>query len=138
MATFIEFAACLAVIGAAALLPALGVADAWRMQLAYLPGMVLLVWIFGGGHGGLSQVLAGAGGLVLLGEASFALYLVHLPVIHGFLALDDAREVPWPVLPLAAAMAASAIALSLAVHFGVERPLLARLRPAIGRRFRAG
>jgi peptidoglycan/LPS O-acetylase OafA/YrhL len=138
LATLVEVGACALVVGAAALLPTLGVADSWRMQLAYLPGMLLLVWVFGGGRGTLSRWLAKSAALVLLGEASFALYLVHLPVIHGFLALDDAREVPWPVLPLAAAMAASAIALSLAVHLGVERPLLARLRPAIARRFRAG
>lgn len=135
VATALELAALAALVGALLLFPALGVADAWRMQLAYLGPIAALIWIFGHGQGRLSRQLARNGTLVLLGEASFALYLVHLPVIHAGIALDEARDVRWQVMPLAGAMAGSAILLSLVVFLWVERPLLAISRGSIRRRF---
>ena len=137
-ASALELAALAALLGALALFPALGMAEAWRMQLAYLAPIALLIWSFGLGRGALSQALANAGWLVLLGDASFALYLVHLPVIHGFLALDDARDTPWPVLPLAGAMTLSAVALSVLVFKAIETPLLRGSRRAIRRAFADG
>jgi len=134
-ATAMELAALAALVGAMFLFPAIGMAEAWRMQLAYLAPIALLIWSFGGGRGALSRRLGRNRALVLLGEASFALYLVHLPVIHGWIALDEARVTPWPVLPLAGAMAGSAILLSVAVFVWVERPLLAISRRSIRRRF---
>ena len=134
VATGLEVAALGLLVGALAAFPALGVAEAWRMQLAYLAPIALLIWSFGLGAGAISRGLAGSALLVLLGDASFALYLVHLPVIHGFLALDEAREVAWPVLPLAGAMTVSAIALSVAVFRFVETPLLRRSRRLIRER----
>jgi peptidoglycan/LPS O-acetylase OafA/YrhL len=130
-----ELAALAALLGAMLLFPAIGMAEAWRMQLAYLVPIALLIWSFGAGRGALSRQLARNTTLVLLGEASFALYLVHLPVIHGWIALDEARATPWPVLPLAGAMAGSAILLSVVVFVWVERPLLAVSRRWIRRRF---
>jgi peptidoglycan/LPS O-acetylase OafA/YrhL len=134
-ATGMELAALAALLGAMLLFPAIGMAEAWRMQLAYLVPIALLIWSFGAGRGALSRQLARNTTLVLLGEASFALYLVHLPVIHGWIALDEARATPWPVLPLAGAMAGSAILLSVVVFVWVERPLLAVSRRWIRRRF---
>ncbi|MDE2403402.1 MAG: acyltransferase [Sphingomonadales bacterium] len=133
----LELVALGTLLGAVALFPALGMAEAWRMQLAYLAPIALLIWVFGNGRGAFSGALGGSRLLVLLGDASFALYLVHLPVIHGFLAIDDARDAPWPVLPLAAAMTISAIMLSVMVFRWIEVPLLARSRAAIRRRFRS-
>ncbi|MBU6267143.1 MAG: acyltransferase [Sphingomonadales bacterium] len=136
--TLLEAAALAALLGALALFPALGMAEAWRMQLAYLAPIALLIWSFGLGRGALSRALANAGWLVLLGDASFALYLLHLPVIHGFLALDEAREVAWPVLPLAGAMTVCAVVLSVAVFRWVETPLLKRSRKLIRQAFAHG
>ena len=130
-ATMLEMVALAALLGALALFPAAGMPEALRMQLAYLLPIALLIWSFGLGAGRLSRSLARSVTLVLLGDASFALYLVHLPVFHGFLALDDARDVPWPVLPLAAVMTASAIVLSVLLFRFVETPLLARSRRMI-------
>ena len=86
-----EWGAVVLLLAAMVAWPLLGVPDAWRMQLAYLPLMALFVWAFGAGAGGLSRWLAGQGWLILLGDASFALYLVHLPVVHGGLTLQDWR-----------------------------------------------
>jgi len=108
------------------------VPDSLRMQLAYLPLMALVIWAFGQGGGALSGALAGSATLVLLGDSSFALYLVHLPVVHGGLALQDwldDRALPW--LVWAGLVSLASVALSVAVFRWVETPLLKRLRRAI-------
>lgn len=133
-ATLLEVAALALLLGALLLFPALGMAEAWRMQLAYLVPVALVIWSFGIGAGTLSGWLAGTALLVLLGDASFALYLVHLPVIHAGVALDEARQAPWPVIPLAAAMTVSAVLLSVVVFRWVETPLQALSRRLIRQR----
>lgn len=52
----------------------------FRYQLAFLPPMAALVLIFAYGGGALSHLLRNST-LQLLGEASFALYLIHRPMI---------------------------------------------------------
>ena len=108
------------------------------MQLAYLPLMALMIWVFGAGRGALSRYLAGSATLVLLGNASFALYLIHLPVIHAALALRDQFENGLPLLPWAVVTSLVAIGLSVVVYRVMEVPLLARSRRMIGRAFPRG
>ena len=75
-------------------------------------------------------------GLILAGEASYSLYLVHLPVI-GALAGPICRVATGLGLPDAglALAAVAAIAAGVALHLGVEKPMTSALR----RRFlRAG
>jgi peptidoglycan/LPS O-acetylase OafA/YrhL len=126
-----EIAATALLLGAMVAYPLLGLPDIWRMQLAYLPLMALVIWTFGQGAGALSRHLAASPRLVLLGDASFALYLVHLPVLHAGLALQDSLDLPW--LAWAGAVTLVAIALSVAVFVWVETPLLRRLRPIVSR-----
>lgn len=132
----LEIGAVALLLGAMVAYPLLGVPDALRMQLAYLPLMALVIFAFGQGRGVLSRWLAGSATLVLLGDASFALYLVHLPVVHAGLAmqdwLDDAA-LPW--LPWAALVTITAVALSVAVFRWAETPVLKRLRRGIDKRF---
>jgi exopolysaccharide production protein ExoZ len=70
--------------------------------------------------------------LVLVGEASYALYLLHaIPVrivLHGatWAGLDVAAD-PWVYLAIAAV---AAIALAIVVHVAFERPVTALLRAA--------
>jgi peptidoglycan/LPS O-acetylase OafA/YrhL len=70
--------------------------------------------------------------LLLLGAASYAIYLVHYPaelvVTKAFLAVQSALPVP----PLLVFLVSSGIALAsgIALHLLVERPVLRRLRDA--------
>ena len=137
-ATALEAGAIALLLAAMVAYPLLGVPDVWRMQLAYLPLMALVIWSFGTGGGALARFLARNATLVLLGDASFALYLVHLPVIHAGLALRDSLQNGLPLLPLCGATALVAIGLSVLVYRWVEVPLLARSRRMIGRAFPHG
>ena len=137
-ATALEVGAIALLLGAMVAYPLLEVADAWRMQLAYLPFMALVIWAFGKGGGALSGFLARTPTLVLLGDASFALYLIHLPIIHAALALRDHYPDSLPLLPLCGGTALIAIGLSVVVYRKVELPLLARSRRMIGRAFPRG
>jgi peptidoglycan/LPS O-acetylase OafA/YrhL len=98
-----------------------------------LPGFVLVIL----GAWGLRTFAAGLLGsplLVLLGEASYALYLLHAPLHSYVLALTNrvvgrGFDTSWAVfafyLPLA-------LGLSVAVYHWVERPARTRLRAAFG------
>ena len=67
--------------------------------------------------------------LTLLGDASYAIYLVHSACLSALaIAL---RAMPWPMLPaplLFIAMAVASTAVGYVAHCLIERPLLARLR----------
>ena len=137
-ATALEAGAIILLLSAMVAYPLLGLPDVWRMQLAYLPLMALVIWSFAAGGGALAGFLARSTTLVLLGDASFALYLVHLPVIHAALALRDSLENGLPLLPLAAAITLGAVGLSVLVYRLVEVPVLARSRRLINRAFPQG
>ena len=133
--TALELGVVALLLGAMVAYPLLGVPDVLRMQLAYLPLMALMIWAFGLGGGELSRGLAQSRTLVLLGDASFALYLVHLPIVHGGLAVQEwmnDRALPW--LVWAGLVSLAAIALSVAVFLWVETPVLKRLRRVIDAR----
>jgi exopolysaccharide production protein ExoZ len=67
---------------------------------------------------------------IIIGNASYALYLVHSFAVRGTLfgakavSLDVAKA-PWLYLLVAVA---AAILLGIAVHYTLERPLIAALR----------
>ena len=58
---------------------------------------------------------------VLLGNASYALYLFHLPLIMIFAALGYGRS-SWPIV------IATCIVASISIHFLIERPILGWFR----------
>ena len=67
--------------------------------------------------------------LAFLGEASYAIYLAHAPVVYAAAAsalavAPQLRETPVLLFVLVAAVS---LAAGVAFHLGVERPLLARL-----------
>ncbi len=69
--------------------------------------------------------------LLLLGEASYVLYLVHPYVIYGILrvAVPSATHWPeWAKWPLVALAVAAACAVAVALHLYFEKPVLAALR----------
>ena len=71
-ASLLEAGAIALLLAAMVAYPLLGLADVWRMQLAYLPFMALMIWSFGTGGGALSGFLARNATLVLLGDAVHA------------------------------------------------------------------
>lgn len=83
---------------------------AFRYQLVFLPPMAALILIFAHGRGALSRLLRNPM-MQLLGEASFALYLIHRPMITfmerwagGGVASDVALAVAMLLLALLAAI----------------------------------
>jgi len=104
----------------AALLPglALGLPD-W---LAY-PLLVVLVAALWAGHAGLSRFL-GRSVPHRLGVWSYALYLVHMPLIQLW---EDAGR-PAPPLVAGGALLAAALAAASVLHRFIERPALQALR----------
>ncbi len=132
--TMQELAALALLLAAVLAFPALGMAEAWRMQLAYLPPMLLVVAMFAGGKGAVSRVLARSTKLVLLGDASFALYLIHLPIITWVFAYWEAMDDQPSVIAVAAGTTALCILLSVAVYRWVEKPLLRTTRRMIDAR----
>ncbi|KMS56671.1 hypothetical protein V474_15740 [Novosphingobium barchaimii LL02] len=102
-----------------------------RWQLAYLPLMAAAVLVFAHGRGAISVLLQGHWP-VLLGEASFALYLTHRPLVTLAARLWGGDPAFAPVL--AAMLPPVCITLSIVIFLLFERPLLRRLR----RRLRPG
>lgn len=102
-----------------------------RWQLAYLPLMAGAVLVFAHGRGAISQVLRSRWP-VLLGEASFALYLTHRPLVTLAARLWGGDPAFAPVL--AAMLPPVCIALSIAVFLLFERPLLRRARRRLRQR----
>jgi exopolysaccharide production protein ExoZ len=70
-------------------------------------------------------------GIVLLGDASYALYLIHLPIVRGVAtALRDGATVNLAALaiPYIAIAVCCSIGVAIVLHLYVERPMLALFR----------
>jgi len=122
------------VLGGAALFLGTGLSEAYGLARWHAPTRTLL---FGAGATMLLALLtlerrAGLrlpGVLVMLGDASYSIYLVHMPYMAvGAELLRRSGLLPW--LPTGIAflvLVASALAASVAFHRLVERPLIAFL-----------
>jgi peptidoglycan/LPS O-acetylase OafA/YrhL len=100
----------------------LQVPEVLRAQLLYLPFMALVIFVFAQGHGALSARLRHPH-LVLLGDASFALYMIHLPILNGAWRLYESLGRPLPLSAYAIVIAGICIGLSVVTHRLVERPI---------------
>jgi peptidoglycan/LPS O-acetylase OafA/YrhL len=97
----------------------------FRYQLAFLPPMAALIWVFAHGRGVLSRLLRHPT-LQRLGEASFALYLIHRPMVsfmERWAGVSVMRDVA-----LALAMMALALFASVLIFALIDRPLQQWLR----------
>ncbi len=98
-----------------------------RFSAWVMPAWCGVIYVFAQRRGAISRVLSWAP-LVRLGEISFAFYLCHLMVVK----LVDGR-VGWDH-PLSLTLAfGGTLALSFALHHGVERPLRTRVRALLAR-----
>ena len=122
-----EAAAALALVVAAYASTTLDLPQVLRAQLLYLPLMALVIHVFAAGGGLLSAWLCDAR-LVLLGDASFALYMIHLPILNGTRALFEQLGEPIPLVAYAAGAAGLSVGLSIVTFRFVERPIHTRLK----------
>lgn len=103
--------------------------DALTRPLVFgLPAMLLVAAAGlgapdGHGEGGLAQRF-----LIGLGDASYALYLVHPFVLRGARGVITGTALPVPAWASVAVMIALAVLAALLVHRFVERPLVRRAR----------
>lgn len=129
-ATRHEAASLLLLLLAMAAFSSLHLPDVLRSQLLYLPFVAYVIAVYARGAGALSRRLASPT-LVMLGEASFALYMIHRPIITvGYGVYRDAGMPFSPVL-LAALLVIACVAASVVVYRYVEKPLHDWLRRLI-------
>lgn len=106
-----------------------------RYQVAYLPLMALLVLVMAHGRGLVSRWMRRPA-WVLLGQASFSLYLIHRPIItfahQVAVKLWGSRH----DLVLAFALVVVCVGASVLVHRWIERPMHEWLRVRINGWFR--
>lgn len=108
------------------------VPDVLRSQLLYLPIMAYIVWAFSEGNGLISRAIKHPS-VVLLGDASFALYMIHQPIInHGFKAYNKLQPAFGPAT-LAVILMVVSITGSVVIYRYVELPIHKSLRRLIGR-----
>lgn len=96
---------------------------AWRYDLFYLVPMMLTVWAFSHGQGIVSQLISNRL-CVLLGEASFSLYMIHQIVIE--LALRNSPvniNEPSQVLWFIGVTTLTGVVASVAIYDFYERPI---------------
>lgn len=102
--------------------------SAWSWDVAYAVPAVLLIFGLSVAQTGRLARFLSTSNIVLLGEASFAFYLVHLPMI-GVLGAGHWGQDMSPTAVLDEIFIFGAIlALALGLHIGLELPARRRLR----------
>lgn len=94
-----------------------------------LPVVAVILGLACAGNGGLGRI-CGAAPMVLLGQASYALYILHLPLL---LLVRDLISGVAAGGVAAAVYTGAAMALSVAVFLWLEKPCQRRLRGWLGR-----
>jgi peptidoglycan/LPS O-acetylase OafA/YrhL len=108
--------------------------SAWSWDLAYaIPAVALIYGLSAAPSGWLSKVLS-VPAIVLLGEASYAFYLVHVPAISLFGAGQwGLRPFSLSILALEALNLAAIVALAVGLHLWIEHPTRRYLRRRLSR-----
>lgn len=94
--------------------------SAWSWDVLYLPPTFLLIWgLVAGGRSPLARLLS-TRPAVLLGEASFAFYLLHAPILR---LIDPTQSPTLARWALTTAIALVVVTLAaIGAHIGIERP----------------
>lgn len=111
-----------------------------NIQLLYF-GLSSALVILGLAQINLSRPIVPPRVLVLLGAASYSIYLVHVPVVSVACKVLVKMNSAFPVHPLAAlaVTCAAGVVGGIVLHLGVERPLMKMVRRVLpGDRRRAG
>lgn len=106
--------------------------DVLRYQIVYLPFMAFVIFSFARGDGLFSSLLRHPV-LVLLGDASFALYMIHQPIIQLTYRAYLDRGLGFSLALLALLLALFCIGTAVVVYRFVEHPLHRYLRRMISR-----
>lgn len=107
------------------------VLTAWTFDAAYMLPTALLIWgLASAPRTGIARPLA-TKPMVLFGEASYAFYLLHFPIIVK-LPVDTDSALLWAVGTVA--QFALILLLAIGAHFMIERPAQKWLRRALDRR----
>jgi peptidoglycan/LPS O-acetylase OafA/YrhL len=101
-----------------------------RAQLLYLPIMAFIIYAFSNGTGVLSRLLKGKI-LVLLGEASFSLYLIHNAIINlaNVVYLKTLSQIP--VLIYSIILTVICVIASVITYRFIEKPIHSYLKKRI-------
>ena len=103
-------------------------------QLLTLPFMAMLVYVMARGGGQVSRTLSRRW-LVLLGDASFVLYLTHLLIVNFTEVVAGKLGYARPGVAVAIGLAIFCVMFSVLVHCVLERPLQCYLRDRLDRYF---
>jgi len=106
--------------------PLAGTLTSWTTFLLHGSAAALLVLAAASGSG-QSAPSAMVRGLAEVGDASYALYLIHPFAIRGLREVFLRIAPGWPLLFVLVALSAAVIA-ALLVYYGFERPMTRRLR----------
>lgn len=126
--TVLEAAAVATLFAAMYAFPHFGLAQAWRYELAYLPIMMVIVHVFTRGRGRLSRALI-TPKAVFLGNASFALYMIHQPMAAR-IAAHGGHAIHGPLLLAGLTILLCTGAAALVYHY-LEHPMHKWLRQKI-------
>lgn len=111
-----EIAALALTVVSFAMLAYLHVPIALALSILFIPAAVGLVFVFARGGGPISRLLSRRA-LLLLGEASFMLYMIHQLALRYMLNLFDSSTL------VKAAAAAGAVLASIILHLWFEKPM---------------
>ena len=120
--TFFEILSVSLLIIGAYLYSTLVFPEILRAQLLYLPIMAFIVYAFSRGTGVLSRLLKGKT-LVLLGEASFSLYLIHNPIISLANAIFLKTSLQVPVVLYSIVLTIVCVIASVMTYRFIEKPI---------------
>lgn len=106
-----------------------GVPLVWRWDLYYVPPMALVLFVFAHQAGAISEFLQKRW-LVLLGDASFALYMTHQILIGMVFHYVNPQSFTssLEILGAIGGLLAVGVTISVALHLGFEKPVNRALR----------
>ena len=93
-----------------------------RAQLLYLPLMSYVIYSFSSGNGLISKCLKGKN-MVLLGEASFSLYMIHQPIIKVAYMLYQKTGQTFSLVLLSALLTMFCVLASVITFKVIEKPI---------------
>lgn len=101
----------------------------WRWDIYYILPMAAVIYVFAHQQGYLSRLLCNRV-LILLGDASFALYMIHQLLINVSLQFFDPMEITrWRhAAVVSGSLLLCGIAISIVAHLAFEMPVNKKLR----------